>query len=119
MRLFARNLAKCGQTVTLQNRNIVAPLFGSSNHDEAFSNDQEVLAIVKTPNGKTFFDGVNTETNITHELCIEYLAGVTSETWILFKGRRFDILQVINCCEKDNTLKLLCSERGISEAAKS
>lgn len=118
MSLFARNLARCGQTITLQNRAIAAPVFGSVDFGETFSDDQDVQAIVKTVKGKTFFDGVNTEKIITHEMCINYIEGVTSETWILFKGRRIDILNVINCCEKDKMLILICSERGVGEAAR-
>jgi len=118
MSLFDRQLAKCGKTITLQNRDIVAPIFGNQNFDESFSGDQNVQAIIKTVRGKTFFDGVNTETNITHEIRIKYLAGVTAETWILFSGRRIDILSVENCCEEDRILVLTCSERGTAEAAK-
>lgn len=118
MSLFKRQLAKCGKTITLQNRDIEAPLFGSTDFNELFSGDQDVQAIVKTVSGKTFFDGVSTETNITHEMRIEYLPGVTAETWILFKGRRIDILSVENCCEEDQILILTCSERGTGEAAK-
>ena len=116
--LFDRQLAKCGKTITLQNRDIVPPIFGSSNFDENFSNDQNVQAIIKTVLGKTFFDGVNTETNITHEIRIKYLAGVTAETWILFNSKRFDILSVTNCCEDDRILILTCCEKGTGEAAK-
>lgn len=116
--LFNLNLLKCGKMLTLQNRNIASPAFGSVDFDETFSNDQEVLGIVKTKRGKTFFDGVNTETPITHEICIQYLPGVTAETWVLFKGRRIDILSVENCCEEDEVLILTCSERGTGEAAK-
>lgn len=116
--LFKRNLAKCGKTITLQNRAISSPLFGQPDFGETFSGDQDVTAIIKTVKGKTFFDGISTEVNITHEICIEYLAGVTAETWILFKSRRIDILQVTNCCEEDKVLILTCSERGTAEAAK-
>jgi head-tail adaptor len=118
MSLFARNLAKCGQTITLQNRDIIAPFFGSADFDEDFTGDQDVQGIIKTIRGKTFFDGVSTETPITHEICINYLPGVTAETWILFKGRRIDILSVENCCEKDEVLILTCTEKGTGEAAK-
>lgn len=122
--MFKRNLAKYGQTITLQNRDIVAPVFGFANFDESFSGDIDRPAIVKTIKGKTFFDGVAEERIITHEFMLEYEAGVvddtliTSETWILFKGRRIDVLSVENCCEKDEVLILTCSDVGTGEAAK-
>lgn len=117
-RLFLRNLAKCGQPITLQNRDIVPPVFGTPDFDENFSGDQTVQAIISTQRGKTLFDGVATDNPITHKICIEYLPGVTAETWILFKGRRLDILDVENCCEHDEVLILRCTERGTGEAAK-
>jgi len=115
---FKRDLAKYGKEITLQDRDIAAPLFGTPDFGETFSGDQVVKALIKTIRGKTFFDGVATETPITHEMRIDYLAGVTAETWILFKGRRIDILSVANCCENDEILVLTCSERGTAEAAK-
>ena len=118
MSLFLRNLAKHGKTITLQNRDIASPLFGSSDFDEEFSGDQDVQSIVKTIRGKIFFDGVSTERLITHEMRLAYIEGVTAETWILFKGRRIDVLAVENCCETDAVLILTCSARGVGEAAK-
>lgn len=118
MSLFKRNLAKCGQTITLQDRNIQAPDFGTPDFDLDFSNDTPVQAIVNTKRGKTIFDGVATDQPITHKFCIEFVSGVTAETWILFNGQRFDIIDVENCCEKDEILILRCTERGVGEAAK-
>ena len=117
MGLFQRNLAKCGKDLTLQNRDIQAPVFGTPDFDEAFSADQIVKGIVKTIRGKVFFDGVGVERLITHEIRIAYVAGVTAETWVLFKGRRIDVLAVDNCCENDDVLILTCSDRGVGQAA--
>lgn len=116
--LFKRNLAKCGKTITLQNRDIQVPEFGSVDFDEAFSGDTNVQAIISTERGKVLFDGVSTDNPVTHKICIEYISGVTAETWILFDGRRFDILDVENCGEQNKCLVLRCNERGTGEAAK-
>lgn len=116
--LFRRNLAKCGKTITLQNRNIAAPDAGSTDFDEVFTDVDTVKAILKTQRGKVLFDGVSTDSNITHKVSIEFLTGVTSETWILFNGRRLDILDVENVGEQDICLSMLCTERGTGEAAK-
>jgi hypothetical protein len=118
LNLFLRNLAKCGKTVTLQNRDIQVPDFGSPDFDEAFSGDTDVQAIINTQRGKVLFDGVATDNPITHKICIKYLPGITSETWILYEGRRFDILDIENCGEQDKCLVLRCTERGVGEAAK-
>ena len=117
--LFQRNLNRCGKPITIQNRSIVAPAFGSPDFDEEFTGDIEVTALVNTKRGKTLFDGVATDQVITHKFCMHYIEGVTDESWVLFKGRRFDIIDVENCCENDKRLTLSATERGTGEAAKS
>jgi len=116
--LFKRNLNRCGQSITLQNRDIVEPLFGEVDFDEDFSGDTTVKSLVKTVAGKTVFDGVGLDDVPTHIFCIEYLSGVTDQTWILFKGSRYDILEYENCCEQDEKLKLYARLRGTGEASK-
>ena len=117
--LFQRDLNKCGVNITLQNRDIAAPVFGTSNFDETFSGDQVVKAIITTERGKVLFDGVGTDNPITHVLYIAYIAGVTSETWVLLSdGTRLDIVDVENKNEQNKCLILRCNERGTGEAAK-
>jgi len=118
MTLLAHSLAKCGQDITLQNRNIKPPVFGSVDAGMTFSGDNTVQAIVKTERGKTLFDGVSIDQVITHRITLEFIVGVTAETWILFNGRRFDILDVENCGEKDEVLILRCNDRGTQESSK-
>lgn len=117
--LFKRNLARCGKLITLQNRDIAPPDFGSPDFDETFTNTlEDVRAILQTKRGKVLFDGVSIDQNVTHRICLEFVAGVTSETWVLYNGRRFDILDVENVGEQGQCLILLCNERGVGEAAK-
>jgi hypothetical protein len=119
MGLFERQLEKCGQDITLQNRDIQAPAFGSADFDESFSADLPVRALISTERGKTLFDGVAVDNPITHKVCIAYVAGVTAETWVLLaNGHRLDILDVENCCEKDERLILRCTDRGSAQASK-
>lgn len=98
--------------VTIQDRNIGEPFFSSVDFDEAFSNNGTVWASVKTVSGNTFFDGANTETNITHEFGIRYDSSVSSETWIEWDGRRFDILDAQDLEERKEWMILVCAERG-------
>lgn len=118
LELFRRQLAKRGQTITLQNRDIAPPVYGSADFGEDFTGDNDVTALVCTERGKTLFDGVATDKPITHIFKIEYVAGVTSETWVELKGSRYDIIDVENCCEADEILWLRSTERGTGEAAK-
>ena len=104
--------------ITLNNRNITAPLFNTVDFDENFepidSSQPETLSLIETVDGKTYFDGVNTETPITHIIYIPFNDSVTSETWIEFEGRRIDILRVENFDERNQFLKLTCNERGLT-----
>lgn len=103
--------------IELQDRDIVPPVFGSPDFDENFTTNATVWAGIKTVDGKTFFDGVNTETVITHNIFIRFDATVTSETWILFDSRRFDILKVENFEERGEFMLLTCVDRGLANTA--
>ena len=110
MSLFKRNLNKCGQDIEILDRNM-ATINGLP--QEVFNNAIETRGIISTLKGVSVFDDTNTERVATHKICIEYISGVTSEKWISFKGKRIKILTVENCCEKDETLILMCTERGL------
>lgn len=109
MSLFTRNLKRCGQSITIQDRD-VSIIDGLPR--EVFSNPIATTGIIKTLKGMAVFDDTNTERVATHEICIAYQAGITSERWVLFGTKRIKILTVENCCEKDEVLKLMCTSRG-------
>ncbi len=100
--------------IILQDRNIKAPVFGDPDFDETFSNAATVWALVNTVSGKTFFDGVNTDVNITHEIFIRYDATVTAETWVELDNQRIDILRVEDFEQRSEFMKLICTERGVN-----
>jgi SPP1 family predicted phage head-tail adaptor len=103
------------QRITLQDRDIVPPIFGDADFDEDFSADNERWASIQTVHGKTFFDGVNQrDVNLTHEIFIRYDATVTAETWILYDGRRFDIVAVEDLDEQHTFMRLQCIDKGSS-----
>ena len=105
------------ELITLQNRNIVEPLFGEPDFDEEFSGDLEVWAAVTTVNGKTFFDNVGTEgglqSDISHELFIKYESTVTAETWVILGLNRLDILKVEDLDGRNEFMRLTCIDRGL------
>lgn len=109
MSLFNRNLAKCGLSFDIQDRDV---RIINGLPTEVFSNPITTTGIVKTVSGLAVFDDTNTEVQATHKICIAYDSSVTSEKWILLNAKRLRILTVENCCEKDETLILMCTERG-------
>lgn len=114
MSLFARNLAKCGKSVDIESRSNRSI---NGLPQEVFTVVDTVSAIVKTVRGVSVFDETNTETAVTHELCMDWRADVTAENFISLNGKRLRILQHENCCENDTVLKLSCTERGIDTKA--
>jgi len=102
--------------VTVQNRAIEAPDWNSPDFDEQFSNDSAAWAAIQTVTGKTFFDSVNQrDETMTHEIFIRYDSSVTSESWLLYDSRRFDILAVENLEERNEFLKLTCVDKGVGK----
>lgn len=108
--LFSRNLVRCGRSIDVENRTT------------KFINGQPTLiftaflssinAIIKTVRGVSVFDDTNTARVATHEICLAYFPGVTAEMWVKLGTRRIKILTVENCCEKNEVLRLMCTERG-------
>jgi len=113
MSLFLRNLAKCGKDVVIEDR---TERIISGKPREVFSNPREDRMRVKTLRGVTVFDGTNTETIATHKLCGVWRDDVTAEQWVRFvhNDKRLRILTVENCCEEDERIILMCTERGDS-----
>lgn len=109
-------LGDLDREIFLTNRSITPPVFGSTDFLETFVNNEEPSwVMVEHVQGKTHFDGVETETPITHNFYMEYDEEVDtnqSEWWILFESRYFDILRIIDLDERHEWLKLICVERG-------
>lgn len=118
MGLFERNLLKCGQDIDIQSRATLGATFGNSDPDQSFTTKASVKAIVQTPRGKATFDDVGLDEVVTHKFCIAWIDGITSEDWIVFKGKRYDIINDMNCCEKDEAITMFCRLRGEGEASK-
>lgn len=106
--------------ITLENRDIQAPNFDTVDFDEEFTApNPPVWALIETVRGKTFFDGVATEEDVTHWIYINFDATVTAETWVkLPDSRRLDILRVENLDERSDFMLLHCTDRGDKEASK-
>lgn len=104
--------------IILNNRNITPPLFNTVDFDENFTPinqlQPDVLSLVETVTGKTYFDGKNTDVNITHEIYISYDALVNASIWITFEDRRIDILKVEDFEERHEFMKLTCNDEGLT-----
>lgn len=100
--------------IVIENRTITAPTaFNQVDYDETFTDSLTVNAAVNTVNGRTYFDGVSTETPITHVIGIRFIEGLTSEQWITLEGSRLDILRIENLNQRSLWMRLTCVDRGL------
>lgn len=118
MTLFLRNLLKHGQLIDIQTRTSDGAVFGNPDPEQTFITKHTVLARIKTPKGRATFDEVGLDQVPTHAFMIEWIDGISQEDWISFDGRNFDILNDLNCCERQEILTMFSRERGKGEAAK-
>lgn len=98
--------------INIQERSITAPGSGVD-FTEEFDKDRMIMSAINTVSGKTFFDGVGTETPITHKVGFRFDSSVTNQSWILLEdGRRFDILSLEDLDERHLWMEATCVDRG-------
>jgi len=104
------NIGDMDKVIQLMNRDIQAP--DDVDYDEDFTNKSDVWALIETVTGVTKFDKTNTEQVITHYFYIYYDASITSETWIRFDERNFNIVAPENFGERNEFMKIPVYETG-------
>lgn len=119
MSLFERNLNRCGQQISILDRDLVPGDFDSTEPQEVFTEIGTPLAIVKTLNdGSKLFDQVQIVDGATHIFCILYdltYAQVEYQnSFIDLKNKRYKVLAVTNKDEKDLLLIIQATQRGDS-----
>lgn len=99
--------------VTIHDRRLGEPAFGATEFTEEFDSGRKVWAAIKTVVGKTLFNAVAGDREVTHELRLRADPNVTSENWIeLDDGTLLDILSTEDLDERGEWLVLLCAETG-------
>lgn len=100
--------------ITIQTRTLKGSSFGVGGHTIDFTDDTPVRAAIQTLKpGTTIFDGSN-DRPASHDFFINHIdfPGITAENWVLYDGRRFDILNVEPIDERKRFIRLRCNERG-------
>lgn len=108
--------------IILENRAIQSPkdgvdyteLFTDKPIDDSPLSPGEVWSMIETSSGATVFDGTNIERVYTHRFYIRWIPDVTSETWILFDGDRYEIINVEDLDARREFLLLKATLRGTS-----
>lgn len=77
---------------------------------EAWQDIATVWGDVRPLRGQERYVAQQAVSEVTHKVTIRYMSGIAPGNRILFDGRVFDILAVINVAERNRWLELLCSE---------
>lgn len=83
---------------------------GEYGPEEGWENLNTVWADIKPITGKTFFSAMQINSEITHQVFIRYTKGISPSMRILYQGRLFEILYVMNYDEGNETIQMLCKE---------
>lgn len=88
------------ERITLHERTITAPVFGSAAFTEAYDTGVTVWASASTLSlvsaGQALFDGVQMKDRPTDVFIIRYRDNVTTETIIRWQGNAYEIKEIIN-----------------------
>lgn len=103
--------------IQIYNRSISAPLSINVDFQELFTQPITTFAMIETANGETIFDSTNIEKVVTHNFYIRAIKNLTSEGWILFKQKYYDILTVENLNEEDRFMLIKANLRGTEALA--
>lgn len=97
--------------ISIQNRQLGPPKTGVD-ITHTFVELRKPWAAVRTLTGNNIFAGVNLDRTPTHIFYIRFYEGLTAEDWVVYKGERYDILEVENINERDEYYALYCNLRG-------
>lgn len=98
----------------LNKRIIIQKLVESKNDfgelDGTWGNVKEVWAEVRPVTGKSFFSAQQINSEITHQVIIRYVPGISPNMRIIYKGREFEILHCMNFDEANEAIQIMCKE---------
>lgn len=101
--------------IEIYQRDIEPPLnsfIADPDYTETFTLLYTVWSMIQTPKGKVIFDDIGTEKRITNVFYTRYLPDITSQNWIVYNGKRYDIERVKNLEENNLYLEIATIIRG-------
>ena len=110
-----------GQQAELQTRTILPPTANSVDQRITFTTFAAIAKMAFTNiSGVSVFDSVGVERVLNNEAYFAYIPNVTSELFVLFQGKRYDVITVTDIGEINGILKLQLEMTGSStkEASK-
>ena len=83
---------------------------GAGGQTETWSTQTTAYASIQPIKGYQKFQAMQTETPITHKIKMRYQAGISTQNRIVFDGRTFDVVEVLNIDERNIVLHILAME---------
>jgi SPP1 family predicted phage head-tail adaptor len=80
--------------------------------ENSWQDSHLVWAMIKTVQGREYFEAASTQNENTVRFVIRYVKGINPHMRILYNDRVFEILSVINDDERNKTLTILTKEVG-------
>lgn len=77
---------------------------------EDWQDKHYLWAMIKTLQGREYHQAAATQNENTVRFVVRYTSGITPDMRILYKGRVFDIVSVINDDEMNKTLTIIAKE---------
>ena len=107
-------LGDLNRSFSIKLRNITPPPDDGVDHDEVFTDFLDVHGAVETVNGVEIFDETNVLVGVvTHKFTFRFRSGVTFQEFVIFRGKRYRILDVTNVDERDEWVVIRATERGV------
>jgi len=94
--------------VTLRKKEITEDAL--KQQSEVWTDIATVWARIEPLSGREYFAARQENADVSVKVVIRYLPGITAETRVVFDGRVFDVLSVINPGERNISLVLMCKE---------
>lgn len=102
-----------GQSAEIQTRTILPPTANSVDQRINFTTFAVIEKMAFTNlSGVSLFDSVGVERILNNEAYFAYISDVTSEMFVLFQGKRYDIVTITDIGEIHGILKLQLEMTG-------
>lgn len=92
------------------NKRITFQLQDLDLEDEDWKDIATTWASINPISGKEYYSAETINSDLTHKIRLRYRRGITPDMRILYNGRIFYIVSVINEHEKNTMLQLMCRE---------
>ncbi len=92
------------------NKRITFQLQDLDSEDEDWKDIATTWANINPISGKEYYSAETINSDLTHKIRLRYRKGITPDMRILYNGRIFYIVSVINEFERNSILQLMCRE---------